>query len=45
MAFGDSKMMISQTECTWGPFSGISLQNFVGPEIKENPKKKCVGSS
>ena len=23
MAFGDSKMIISQTECTWGPFSGI----------------------
>ena len=45
MAFGDSKMIISQTECTWGPFSGISLQNFVGPEIKENPKNKCVGSS
>ena len=45
MAFGDSKMIISQTECTWGPFSGISLQNFAGPEIKENPKNKCVGSS
>ena len=26
MAFGDSKMIISQTEYTWGPFSWISLQ-------------------
>ena len=28
MAFGDSKMIISQTECTWGPFSAISLQTL-----------------